>query len=68
MPWITARTWKVTADPFSITADLSEVVDDCGPGVYSIVVWGAIGGEDVVILEYSIFYQVTPPETYGPAA
>ena len=68
VPWITARTWNVAADSFSITADLSDVVDDHGPGVYSIMVWGTIGGEDVVISQYSIFYRVTPPDTYGPAA
>lgn len=66
VPWITARTWNVTPNSFSITADLSDVVDDHGPGVYSIMVWGTIGGEDVVISQYSIFYQVTPPDTYSP--
>ena len=68
VPWITARTWNVTGDSFSVTVDLSDVIDEHGPGVYSIIVWGTIGGEEVVISEYSIFYQVTPPETYVPAS
>ena len=68
VPWITARTWNVTPSAFSVTADLSAVIDDHGPGVYSIVVWGTIGGEEVIVSEYSIFYQITPPDTYGPAA
>ena len=67
VPWITARTWNVTADSFSITADLSDVIGEHGPGVYSIIVWGTIGGERVVISEYSMFYQVTPPDTYSAA-
>ena len=67
VPWITARTWNVTADSFSVTVDLGDVIDEHGPGVYSIIVWGTIGGERVVISEYSMFYQVTPPDTYSAA-
>ena len=68
VPWITARTWNVTADSFSVTVDLSDVIDEHGPGVYSIIVWGTIAGERVVISEYSMFYQVTPPDTYSAAS
>jgi hypothetical protein len=31
------------------------------------MVWGKLGGEDVVISQYSIFRGVTPPDTYNPA-
>ena len=68
VPWITTRTWNVTADSFSVTVDLGDVIDEHGPGVYSIIVWGTIGGERVVISEYSMFYQVTPPDTYSAAS
>ena len=68
VPWITAHTWNVTEDSFSVTVDLSDVIDEHGPGVYSTIVWGTIGAEDVVISEYSMFYQVTPPDTYAPAS
>ena len=68
VPWITAETWNVTGDSFSVTVDLSDVIDEHGPGVYSIIVWGTIGGERVVISEYSMFYQVTPPDTYSAAS
>ena len=35
-----------------------------GEGVYSLVVWGSIGDERVIISQYSLFHDVTPPDTY----
>ncbi len=35
------------------------------PGVYTILLWGEIGGEDVPVSQYSIFHGVEPPNTYG---
>ena len=64
-PWITAQKWTANGDSFSITADLGDLLAKHGDGVYSIVVWGTIDGEDVVISEYSIFHGVTPPDTYN---
>ena len=65
VPWITAQKWTAKGKEFSIAADLSDVLAEHGEGVYSLVVWGAIDGEDVVISEYSIFHGVTPPGTYN---
>ena len=38
-----------------------------GEGVYSVMIWGLIDGQDTVISEYSIFHGVTPPDTYDPS-
>lgn len=65
VPWITALEWTARDEDFSVAADLSAVLAKHGKGVYSIVVWGSIDGENVVISEYSIFHEMTPPDTYG---
>ena len=66
VPWVTASTWRASGSDFSVVADISGLLSEYGPGVYTVVVWGEIGGEDVVIAEYSIFYGVEPPDTYDP--
>ena len=66
VPWVTASKWTVTGLDFTVTADISELLARYGPGVYTILLWGEIEGEDVPISEYSIFYQVEPPDTYSP--
>ena len=33
--------------------------------MYTVLVWGKLNGEDVVISEYSIFQGITPPDTYA---
>ena len=58
---VTASEWKVGGDRFSITADLGKVLDVHGPGVYTMMLWGSLDGEDEVISEYSIFHGVEPP-------
>ena len=62
---ITALEWTVSEESFSVTADLSQVMAKHGSGVYTVVVWGNVDGEDVVISRYSMFEGVTPPDTYG---
>ena len=49
-------------------ADISQILNRHGDGVYSLMVWGKLGGEDIVISQYSIFYGVTPPDLYYPTA
>ena len=69
-PWITAKRWEVTVDTFDVEANLTEVLTRHGPGVYSVVVWWSDGatGDFLTLAEYSIFYRVDPPETYGGSA
>ncbi len=72
VPWITATEWELIVDwdvsdiSFAVEADISEVLNKYGNGVYTVTVWGKIDGEDAVISEYSIFYGITPPNTYTP--
>ena len=64
VPWITAQKWAAKGEEFSIAADLSDVLAKHGEGVYSLVVWGSIGDERVIISQYSLFHDVTAPDTY----
>ena len=64
IPWITAREWRTTGESFTVAADISGIVNQYGPGVYTIVVWAHLMGDDNVVSEYSIFHEVTPPDTY----
>ncbi len=55
IPTITATEWSVNNDSFSISADISDLLDQHGNGVYTILLWGEINGERTPISEYSIF-------------
>ena len=66
VPWITASGWEVQGNSFTVTANLSEVVGRHGNGLYKIVVWGELNGENVGISEYVIFHGVQRPATYDP--
>ena len=61
VPWITANRMSVSGDKVEVRASLREVLAEHGAGVYSIIMWD---GLDMVISEYSIFHDVTPPDTY----
>ncbi|MCY4624818.1 MAG: CAP domain-containing protein [Chloroflexi bacterium] len=65
VPWITAQTWRLGGDSFTVTADINSILNQYGPGVYTIVVWARLMGDDNVVSEYSIFHEVTPPDTYS---
>lgn len=65
VPWFSAREWETEGRAFSVTADLSTVLDVYGPGVYSVIVWGRLGSETVVLSEYSIFHEIDPPKGYA---
>ena len=64
--WIDATEFRVDGGAFDVEANIREVLSKHGKGVYSILVWGLIDGQDTVISEYSIFHGATPPDTYGP--
>ena len=65
VPWITALGWTARGGAFSVKADLRGLLAENGNGVYTVMLWGKIGGEDVVISRYSIFHGVTPPDSYA---
>ncbi len=66
VPWITAQKWTARDTDFSVAADIGDLLSEYGPGVYTILLWGEIGGEDVPVSQYSIFHQTEPPDTYDP--
>ena len=66
VPWLTASEWTAAGTDFSVTADIGDLLSKYGPGVYTILLWGKVGGEDVPISQYSIFYEVEPSDIYNP--
>ena len=60
--WITSSTWTARDTLFSVSADIRKVLDEHGSGVYTVLVWGNIDGENAVISQYSIFHEVVPPD------
>ena len=64
MDAITATKWRVNGGGFSITADLRDVLDAHGPGVYTVVLWGTLDGESEMISIYSIFHDIPRPTGY----
>ena len=63
--WIKADEWVVTANSFSVRANVSDILVRYGPGVYSVVVRALLGGETGTVAEYSIFHETDPPHTYS---
>ncbi len=60
--WITATEWSVTNESFAVSADISDLLDKHGDGVYTIVLWREIEDEHSPISEYSIFIPpILPP-------
>ena len=66
-PWITASKWQADGNLFAVTADISPLLREHRAGVYTILVWGVIDGEEVIISQHSMFHEVVPPQTYGMA-
>ena len=67
VPWITASEWTAKGKAFSVSVNISAVLKAYSAGgVYTVLVWGNIGGERTPISQYSIFHGVTPPNTYTP--
>ena len=64
VPWITASEWTASGTSFAVEAGIAEILNQYGDGVYTVVVWGNVGGVREVISQYSIFHGVTPPDTY----
>lgn len=65
VPWIDAQVFTIRDNAFTVQADISAVLDQHGPGVYSLMVWGKIGGEAEPISQYAIFHEVAPPSAYS---
>ena len=60
VPWTTATVWGLVGQSFQIEAEISAVVNDLGPGVYTVIIWGKADGESVALTNYSIFVGQRP--------
>ena len=66
-----AQDMTVKGRNFTVAADLSELLDQRGPGIYTVVLLAALEGWGKLdihpIVQYSVFHQVEAPGGYGPA-
>ena len=61
VPWVTAEDWGIDDQRFNIKANISDILDDYGDGVYTVLLWAKIDGELAPVSEYSIFYGINTP-------
>ena len=63
-----ANRMTTNGDYFAVTADIKDILDHHGPGIYSVVLHAQLDTDDdadmQAIMEYSIFYRHEPPDTY----
>ena len=64
IPQIRSSNWVAGGNQFAVSADIGNLLEEHGAGVYTVLVWGG----DLIISHYSIFHGITPPDTYGPTA
>ena len=62
--FITADVYNVSDEEFALEADVSDVLDHHGPGVYTVQVWATLEGQPAVISAVSVFHVVEVPETH----
>ena len=63
LPWIGAGYWQVEETKFELTADINQILDAHGPGIYTLAIWAQTReGEVVPILEHSLFWGIDRPE------
>ena len=65
IPWITANHWEVKDNAFSIAADIGQLLEENGPGVYTVGLISHIENNIMRIALYSIFHRTKPPDLYG---
>ena len=58
---ITASRWVADGSSFSVRANVVALTNRHGPGVYTIAILTEAGGEEVLVSQYSIFHEITPP-------
>ncbi len=60
IPFVVAEEWNQSSEHLDVTANISHILLEHGPGVYTITVWGFAHG-DVTLTNYPIFYGITLP-------
>ena len=58
--------FQLDGDRFAVKADLGDVLEAQGPGVYQVNLFGVLDGEVELISEYAIFYGIPRPLGYRP--
>ncbi len=68
VPWITASEWSANDEHFMVKADLSDLLEKLGNGVYSFIVWGTIHSENVATSKSCPIISGVRPDicTIGP--
>ena len=56
--------WELDGDRFAVSADLGDVLEAHGPGVYQMVLFGVLDGGVEPISEHSIFHGIPRPAGY----
>ena len=64
--YIVASEWTAKGDTFSVVTDISNILAEQGNGVYGVNLSGKVGFQTAAIAKYTIFYGITPPDTYTP--
>ena len=65
-PKIKMSRFQLDGDEFAIKADLGEVLETHGPGVYQVNLYGMVNGEVELISEYTAFHGMERPVGYDP--
>ena len=66
VPWLDASRWILRQDSFDVRFDMDSVLEDHGPGIYSVVLWADVGGETEAVGEHLIFHETEQPQEYNP--
>ena len=66
VPQLKASKWTASGNRLEVRADISSLLEQHGPGVYTILVFYYADGIELPIVEYSMFHGITPPDTYMP--
>ena len=64
LPMMGASEWKVSEHEFEMVADVGDLLEEHGAGVYTVHVWAVLDGEPLVISKYSIWHGVEKPVGY----
>ena len=62
--FVVADRWNVEGTSFSVSADIGDILDLKGPGVYQLLFWGTVYGKPKVVADYQIFHRVPLPKGY----
>ena len=63
---VTTNEWTAAGGVFSVTADTGDLLSKYGNGVYTLLMWAPLGGEDIVVSEYSMLIVDLPPAIGSP--